>query len=437
MSKEKPSTHNRREILQFLGASGLLAILATVRCRFIQKNQSLENNAGSEWPIDQEGIVNKIEQLAFNPGSELRTNFFPRKTMWESVQLLKMRGEWVADNDESDWMAHPEIIESALDMLVDAGIKGARLVVVPFEVTTDGEQYNWQPVETALDMFQKRNMVASLSVGPLDFPFGPAGIRLPEKFANMLKQEMTESGEGHIDLSISPDSDLPISSKAISDFSLSYLQRITEKYTDDPRIDKFYLGNEWPDNHAIEGVEGTMQVGREFMEVAVATMMAATKKKIVLNTNIHPSELERLQAESGPLLLQLGAQGVLGLDPYPTQEEKDSMLAKEIERYGEHVERIREAFPETEIVFTEYQAEPWPPDGLAGKSWAEIQQDHPKVVEEFFQKSFPRTLETYMINSGIKEVGLYGSPQWTIAAQMGYDFPLELLKTISSTMSRA
>jgi hypothetical protein len=432
----KVRTMDRRAFLELsLGAGGLAALWLALGKRFSSDMTVDAQAATPEWPKDQEGILNKIDTLNFPRGAQLRTNFFPRKSMWEDVQLLKMQGKWVGE-DESDWQAHPEIIEGDLDMLAQAGINGARLVIVPFEVTQDGQQYDWTAMDTALDMFNKRGLVASLSAGPLDYPFGPAGVRLPKKFQDMLSQEMKDRGKDHIDLSLQPNPDFPNSSIAIRDFALDYLKRFLDKYANDTRIDKFYLGNEWPDNHEIEGVQGTMKIGRDLMEEAIKLMKAATSKKIALNTNIPPSELSRLQKELGPLLDLLGEQGVLGLDPYPTQEALDSVLSKEMGRYGEHVDQVRKRYPKTEIIFTEYQAEVWPPSGVAGKPWAEIQRDHPELVTQFFQESFPPHLEDYMIKSGITEVGLYGSPEWPIAAQMGYKFPLQMLKRISDRMAK-
>jgi hypothetical protein len=428
---------SRRE---FLRGAGLLALATALRYESPRRVNAQENEG---WPTDQEGILNKIKELKFTPGSELRTNFFPRKTMWETVQLLKAQGKWPADSDESDWMKHPEIIEGALDMIAGAGVKGARLVVVPFEVTQDGETYDWTPMDKMLEMFHERNLVASLSAGPLDYPFGPAGVRLPIKFQDMLRQtgsdfatlkpQFEERGKNLIHISMNPDPNFPEYSTAIRDYALNYMKEFLARYANDPRVDKFPIGNEWPDAHAIEGVNGDMSVGQDFMEEVIKMMKAATSKKIALNTNIPPSDPEQMKHKLGALLELLGNQGVLGLDPYPTREAADPNIAK---NYGADVERLRQIFPGIEIVFFELQNEPWPREGVAGKSWAEIQRDFPEEVTKFYQEGFPPAIESYLINSGIREIGLYGSPAWTVFAQSGNDFPLRLVKTMSEMMEK-
>ena len=126
------------------------------------------------WPVDREKILHRIERLTFSSDAELRTNFFPRKSMWEAVQLLKMKQLWLG-GDESDWLSHSDIIGQHLDLLAQAGIRGARLVIAPFEVTKDGQNFDWSPIDTALQMFEERDLIASLSVGPIKFPFVPDG----------------------------------------------------------------------------------------------------------------------------------------------------------------------------------------------------------------------------------------------------------------------
>lgn len=436
MNNQETGRFDRRKLLRLVGAGVLLAGAGGVGAYEAFRRQQRTEQV-PRWSTNQEGILAKINELHFSPGSELQTTLFFRKMMWENAQLQKMEGTW-SGSDESDWISHIDTIDKSVSSLAEAGFKGGRPVVVPFELTEDGKTYDWTPLESALGIMNKHNMVADLCVDPLDYPYGPVGIRVPRTFEHVIQQEVVNQGNNHLTVSLGQDPQAPEPSTAIRDYALNFLGRILEKYGKDTRVGKVYIGNEWPDTHLIEGVNATMSVGQDFMQEVVNMTMGLTDKDIALNTNIHPSNTGRLQTVFGPLFTILGSRGVLGIDAYPTQEARNSRLAHEVKRYGTDIRAVRDVFPQTGIVFTELQAEPWPPQGIAGRSWAEIDKNYTRqVMVPFYQQEFPPTLETYVINSGIKEIGLWGSEVWPLVAQMNYGFPLQMMTAIADSMRRS
>src|SRR5258708_38243485 len=116
--------------------------------------------------------------------------------MWESAQYLKMQGSW-SGGDESDWMNNTDVMEKNIAALAHAGFKGGRLAVFPFELTNDGNKFDFLSIDTALDIMHKHNMTADLCVGPFDYPYGP-GIRVPKLFQERLQNELLDQGENDI-----------------------------------------------------------------------------------------------------------------------------------------------------------------------------------------------------------------------------------------------
>lgn len=423
---------HRREFLQFAVTESLVAWL--VACGL--KRQDSPQQATAEtpiWPKDQQEILAKIEALPFLPGCQLKTTFFPRKMMWEAAELLKVQGKWPG-GDESDWLSHQSVIEGQIAALAAAGFRGGRLTVVPFELTQDGKSFNWNPLETALKIMKKYGLVADLCIGPLDFPYYP-GIRVPQNIEQELRGHFADRGKSHITISLKKDRYFPELNQTIQEYALGFLQSICQAYGTDSRIDKLYLGNEWPDTHGIEGVEGTMSIDDDLMQAAIEILLRSTNKPVTLNTNIHPSELNRINNTFKSLFDQLGSRGVLGIDTYPTQEVG---IASYRGNYGDFIRAVQGAFPATQLVFTEVQAEPWPPGELAGRSWAEIYKIYPRaVIGRYYEQVFPPTLETHVLASGLKEIGLWGAPLWPIVAQLGYNFPLNMLTTVAQSMVQA
>jgi len=418
----------REQFLLVTGGSALTFALAALgfRERTTIKRQE-------PWPTDPENILKRIKELNFPVGSELRTTIFPRKIMWEAVQVLKAKDEWSYDIDESDWLRRLDIFEEHIARLAANGIKGGRLEVVPFELTQDGINFNYAPLEKAIEIMAQHGMKVDLCLGPIDYPYYP-GFRLPINLENQLEETFSTGGINQIFISEQPDPLYPEVSQNISDFATRFLQETLSRYGHDPRIDKLYLGNEWPDEHGIEGVEGTMNVSQELMLQFAQMIMDGSDKKVAINTNIHPTQPDEFTLKLGPLLNLLGDRGVLGLDVYPTREAKVHTEKEAIPDYAALINELRRRFPDTELVFTEFQAEPWPPEGIAGQSWIDIFRQHPEIFINFFQRSFPPSLESHIIASGITEVGLWGAPAWLTGEKSEYDFPLEMMQTIAETM---
>lgn len=376
-----------------------------------------------DWPTDLEEIFARIETLKFPQGSHLRSTILPRKIVWELT-------------GNSDWFVQQDVFRSALTDLKAAGLKGGRLAIFPFEVTRDGSTYNWEPMDTAIDLMHEHGMTVDLCIGPLDYPYYP-GIRLPSDLEHVLQQEATQNGADHIVISQEADVNFPESSVAIRDFAHAFVAAQIDRYGTDPRIDKLYVGNEWPDTHAIENVSGvTMCIEEDLMLEILKDLMNGTDKRIALNTNIHPSEPNKMETVLGPLFNVLKERGVLGLDTYPTREEESFHLRPTMSRYKQMVDTLRGIFPQSEIVFTEYQAEPWPIE-MQGQAWVDIYADNPELFTRFYQKQFPPTLESHVIASGIREVGLWGAPAWPVLKREGYTFPTQMMATIAKKMERA
>lgn len=417
----------RREWLAVSGV-GLAAALTGLRLYDHSSETKIE-----PWPTDPEIILKRIKELNFQVGSELRTTVFPRKIMWEAVQVLKARDEWAYEIDESDWFRRPDIFEEHIARLAANGIKGGRLEVVPFELTQDGINFDYAPLEKAIEIMARYNMAVDLCLGPLDYPYYP-GIRLPINLERLLGDTFSTGGVNQIIISDEPDLLYPSASQEIKDFALRFLQETLSRYGHDPRIEKLYLGNEWPDEHGIEGIDGTMNVSHELMQEFAQMIMDGSDKKVAINTNIHPTQPGKFTAVLGQLLNLLGERGVLGLDVYPTRENQIRELSESIPEYANLINELRRRFPNTDLVFTEFQAEPWPPEGIAGQSWIDIFRQHPEIFIEFFQRSFPPSLESHIIASGITEVGLWGAPAWLSVDDLEYIFPLEMMQTIAETM---
>jgi hypothetical protein len=393
----------------------------------------------------EEMVLDQAKERRYEPDSELRTTIFPRKIMWEMAQVLKEKGQWEG-GDESDWMSHLDLFESALITLKESGVKGGRLVIAPYEIPKEGDSYNWKSIETAIELMQKHDMAVDLSVGPFNTAYYP-GVRLPVDLQEQLKAEFIQNHKYNIHIDMNDDPNMPESSSAIRDFGIHFITKTMEKYGKDKRIDKFYLGNEWPDRQVIEGVEietGTkehkqpthMTVGLDFMEKMIDIIQVGTAKQIALNTNIHPSDLYGLRQKLGSLLQKLGKQGTLGLDIYPTREQEDFYLRTYMNEYDVLIEKMRNTFPETELIFTELQGSPWPDSGLNGLSWAEIYRRDPQLVIEYYRRFFPNTLDTHVLPTHISEVGFWGSEVIVALAMLGYAFPARLFGAIREGMDK-
>jgi hypothetical protein len=425
----------RRDLLK-VGGLGLTGLIVSQWGRSTSEYESLPS---------EEAVLDQAKERKYTPGSEQRTTIFPRKIMWEMAQVLKEKGEWKEGDDESDWMSHLDVFESALITLKDSGIKGGRLVIAPYEIPKDGETYDWTSIEKAIELMQKHSMAVDLSVGPFNTAYYP-GVRLPADLQELLREEFTQNHKRDIHISMGEDPAMPKSSLAIREFGIHFVTELMEKYGKDKRIDKFYLSNEWPDRQVIEGVEiedrkghklpTHLTVDLDYMEKITELTQAGTAKKIAINTNIHPSDLHALRQKLGPILNKLGNQGVLGLDIYPTREAEDFYLRSYMNEYDELIHKIRNAFPDTELVFTELQASPWPEGDLNGKSWVDIYRLDPNLIINYYRGFFPTTLDTHVLQSNIQEVGLWGAEVIVVLAALGYKFPSKLFSAINEGMEK-
>ncbi|MGH7246246.1 MAG: hypothetical protein ACREGI_04935 [Candidatus Levyibacteriota bacterium] len=224
----------------------------------------------------------------------------------------------------------------------------------------------------------------------------------------------------------------------LRDYALTFFDAQLQKYGNDSRIGKFYIGNEYPDKHAIEGVSGvTMSFAPDFMEELAKRAKQGTTKQIALNTNKYPTDFAGITSSFGRIFNILGNQGVLGIDTYPTREGKYDANA-----YGRAVAALKAYFPQTQFAFTEYQCEPYATGAVAGKPWTTIFADHPDIFRQFYQGAFPRSLDSHMAPteqppSNMREVNLWGAPAWLIAKRMGYTFPLQMIGKIAGKMANA
>ncbi|MGH7246247.1 MAG: hypothetical protein ACREGI_04940, partial [Candidatus Levyibacteriota bacterium] len=65
-----------------------------------------------------------------------------------------------------DWIAHQDIMKEDIATLAQHGIKAARLAILPFEITQDGQNFEFTPVDTALTIMHEKGMTADLCLGP-------------------------------------------------------------------------------------------------------------------------------------------------------------------------------------------------------------------------------------------------------------------------------
>ncbi len=362
--------------------------------------------------------------------------------MWEMVQIKVSEGTWPEGQDQSDWFNHREMFDEGLSILQSSGITGGRLVIAPYEIIDSIGNYDWDPMDTAIEMMSDHGMKVDLAIGPFNTPYAP-GVRLPRSQQNLLQNEASERGQTHVSIG-GEDPNMPVSSRAIADFGKAWVEQIIKKFGKDERIDKLYFSNEWPDTQGVEGTsvtdhddhESTRPITFSVSEDYMLTLLdqiehSSNTKKIVLNTNIRPKENGRLHNELGALLSKLAELGHLGFDEYPTQ------YYDFFSNYEKEISVIRSTYPQTTLLFTELQAAPWPQDNLLGKSWVEIFNQDREMVIDYFERYFPKTLDSRVKASGITEVGLWGSEVWIVLKKLGYNYPVELLASTAHAMSRA
>lgn len=233
-----------------------------------------------------------------------------------------------------------------------------------------------------------------------------------------------------------PNPQALVSGVSIRDYSLSFLTSLLNRYQNHRAISRFYLGNE---SHNIQGIENTkikLKVDPGLQSQYLAITHALTNKPIAFNTNIHPSKPQKILNIYGNCLIQLHNQGVLGLDVYPTRELESFFLRRHISNYSNHINHLRKLFPQTKIIFTEFQAEPWPPGTFAGQSWSQIYSHSPEIITKYYQLSFPPTFETHLISSQVEDIDLWGAPAYQVLSQAGYSFPAKIIETLAKAMKQ-
>jgi|GEM_PF-6447463 len=436
---------NRRSFLRAICSVVLGATLSVVLPSDVAEGVDKSLSESKPWPKDEEGILARVKEVDFKKGSEISLTWMPRQQMYEIAMVLDSLGTWDG-SEKSEWLKHLDEIKKNLLIIKEMGVTNVRLAILPFEITKDGEEYDWEPIETALDMLNAQGISADLCLG-IDLPYYP-GIRLPSDLQTQLEKEYADTGQNNISISMGTDDKMPKSSVAIRDFSLKFLKATLEKYAKDERIRGFYLANEWPSDDEVEGLpQGkTLSIKPDFMLEFAKVTTSLTDKPLSLNTNIHVSNPEEIKKKLGPLLDLLtqsrsleehvdGKREVkLGLDIYPQKEEENWTLKILMDNYKAMIARIQADFPGVEIVTTEFQAEPWPPDKYTGDSWAKIYAQVPDIITQYYLEQFPTTLDSHAKH--FQEVGLWGAAI-PILSRLGYNFPAKLMRAVADAMAKA
>jgi hypothetical protein len=409
---------SRREAFTRVGvAAGGVGLLALF-------GRWLKDSPSSEWPTDQEAILAKAESLPYLRGSKIKSTVFFRKIQWEMEQLKNLQGRG-SPADDSIWTNSVDI-ESVVKKMSSVGFAGGRLVILPFEIINAAGVYDWTSMDVALFLMKHNGLRADLSAGPMDHP-GDNGIRFPKHLEDLLKSEAQDRGQKQITISLSKDPNMPESSAAIRDFNLEYWQLFLDKYGNDPKIDDLYIANEWPDTDSVEQVPGVLVNVHAELMMELIKMAKMSTKRIALNTNIDARDLPKIRSTLGPLLSELGDQGVLAFDKYYTRERNQ-------QGYPEALQAVRSIYSHTLVKFQELQAEPWLEE-FAGLPWAQTYSEHPDLIEHYFERVFPPTLESIVVPSRITDIGLYGLPAWSVLGQMGYDFPWRMFRAMANGMN--
>lgn len=343
---------------------------------------------------------------------QLWTTFCPSKITWELTAVSSKN-----KHPTSDWQRHQELIASALHILKVHGISGIRLVIFPTEITTDGKEINWQPIETMLAMCVKEKLLVDLCIGPFQYPYYP-GIYLPEQLQKEITHDLL-----YLD-----------GNTALAVYGIAFLQKQLTRYSKDTRLHGFHLANEWPDRQGIFGQEHLkIGVSKEFMIKAATLLKQQTTKPIALNTNIDAADTQKLQASFTEVLSVLGEQGRLGFDIYPSQETWRKVPLQKARRllasYPTSFARVCEVFSSCEMYFAEVEAQPWG----NGKSWYQIiaNESHPEEsILGFTPESLPLTWKKHIANTPVQTVSLWGADFWLSADALKITWPMEMIKAV-------
>ncbi len=340
------------------------------------------------------------------------TTFCPRKLSWELTAITSR-----SKAASSDWQKNILLIEDSLKLLRTYGISGIRLVIFPEELTTNGKQFDWHPIETMLVFCAKYKLDVDLCIGPFQYPHYP-GIYLPK---DLLQYVFNNTRS----LDTTP---------VLREYGDTFLEKQLDRYGLDKRIRGFHLANEWPDGQRVAGRESVKAwISAGYMLHVGKFVKKQTTKPISLNTNIDASDKRKLATVFGEILEELEDQARLGFDIYPSQETWRKAFWQKLRRLVEPYQRSfqwsRKKFALCEIYFCEVEAQPWG----NGQSWQRIIANEPRPEEKVLQysrQSLPKTFEKYIKPCKPYEISLWGSDFWLSAHKLGITWPLEQVKAL-------
>ena len=345
---------------------------------------------------------------------EIWTTFTPSKVSWE-LTCAMTKGK----SATSAWQKDLTLINKSLSKLRSAGISGIRLVIYPFEITQNGNKFNWESVEKMLMLTTKNKLKCDLCIGPFQYPNYP-GIYLPEGLI-----EYIYDNKNFLD-----------TTQELWNYGMSFIKLQIERFGNDKRVNGFHLANEWPDSQKVFGKESVKKsVSLAFM-LSVATFLKDnTLKPICLNTNIDAGDKNKLLRTFKEILNILGKQGRLGFDVYPSQESWKKTTAQKLRRffwsYNHSFSSIKKCFYNNEIYFSEVEAQPWG----GGQSWYQLISEEnwqDERILNYHRNSLGKAFNKYIKNSDCNFISLWGSDFWLVASTMGVDWPLNQIKQIFS-----
>jgi hypothetical protein len=340
------------------------------------------------------------------------TTFCPSKASWE-LTYIYTKGELPT----SDWQNNNELIDKSLKRLKAAGIFGIRLVIYPSELSVDGQNFNWKPIEKMLDKCFKLELAVDLCIGPFQYPNYP-GIFLPNKMLNLIFDNKRC-------LDTTPQ---------LWKYGMHFLKEQIGKYGNDVRIHGFHFANEWPDYQKVKGREKIRAcISLAFMLEAADYLKKNTTKPILLNTNIDIYNKKKLVNSFAEIFNILGSQGNLGFDIYPSQVSWNrnpfQKLIYTIVPYSRFFKSVDKKFKLCKLYFAEVEAQPWG----SGQSWHQLISQEPNPNQKvllYTTESLLNTYNKFIKNTNCKNISLWGSEFWLSAYAMGIKWPLDQIKNI-------
>ena len=343
---------------------------------------------------------------------KLFTTFAPRKVSWE-LTYIQTNGK----SPTGLWLNNQSLIRESLQKLKKAGISGIRLVVFPDEITRNGKNFDWKPVDIMLKFCASEHLEVQLCIGPFQYPHYP-GIYLPHDLL-----EYVFNSPRSLDTT-------PI----IREYGREFLEKQMEKYGRDKRIAGFHLANEWPDRQRVAHRESFKTwVSEDFMVKAAEFLKKHTEKPIFLNTNIDAADKYKLVHTFKLLIDALGGQMNLGFDIYPSQETWKNVPLQKLRRlirpYHKSYKWVDAYLTTCTLYFAEVEAQPWG----NGSAWQRIIQNssdpHMQILQ-YSRNSLPVTWQKHIASSGCEIVSLWGSDFWLAASEMGINWPLSQIATL-------